>query len=33
MNASIIAVSFIGLMVIVFATIGFVAMWREHHDK
>ena len=31
MNSSLIAVSFIGLMVIVFAIIGFVAMWRERH--
>jgi len=33
MNASMITVCFIAVMVIVFATIGFVAMWRERHWK
>ena len=33
MNGSLIAVIGIGLMVVVFATIGFVAMWRERHWK
>ena len=33
MSPSLIAVSGIALMVVVFATIGFVAMWRERHDK
>ena len=31
MNSSMIVVIGIALMIIMFATIGFIAMWRERH--
>ena len=31
MNSSMVVVIGIGVMIVVFAIIGFVAMWRERH--